>query len=109
MRDRLELLKRLLSPGGTIWVHLDDNEVHYLKVVMDEIFGRANFVTSVMWRAADSSNNDAKKFSVDHNVILVYSAEAGWVSYPLTRTEEANEQFSKPDNDPRGPWFMGNL
>jgi adenine-specific DNA-methyltransferase len=109
MRDRLEILRRLLSSDGTIWVHLDDNEVHYLKVVMDEIFGRANFVTSVMWRAADSSNNDAKKFSVDHNVILVYSSQPGWVSYPLPRTEEANEHYSNPDNDPRGPWFTGNL
>jgi adenine-specific DNA-methyltransferase len=109
MRDRLELLKKLLSPTGTIWVHLDDNEVHYLRVVLDELFGRSNFVTSVAWRAADSSNNDSTKFSVDHNIILVYSANSGWKSKPLPRTEEANAHYSNPDNDPKGPWFMGNL
>lgn len=109
MRDRLELLKRLLRPDGTIWVHLDDNEVHYLRVLMDEIFGRHNFITSVCWRAADSSNNDAKQFSVDHNIILIYSAEPGWRSYTLPRTEEANAHYSNPDNDPKGPWFAGNL
>ena len=109
MRDRLELLRRLLAPEGTLWVHLDDNEVHYLKVVMDGIFGRQCFVTSVAWRAADSSNNDAKQFSVDHNTILVYSREPGWLSYALPRTEESNAHYSNPDNDPRGPWFMGNV
>lgn len=109
MRDRLEILKRLLSPDGTIWVHLDDNEAHYLKIVMDEIFGRNNFVSTVVWRAADSSNNDSTQFSIDHNIILVYSAQPGWKSYPLPRTEEANAHYSNPDNDPRGPWFSGNL
>jgi len=109
MRDRLELLKRLLSPDGSLWVHVDDNEVHYLRVALDEIFGRANFVTSVAWRAADSSNNDATQFSIDHNTILVYSATPDWQSVPLPRTEEANAHYSNPDDDPRGPWFMGNL
>ena len=109
MRDRIELLRELLTPDGTLWVHLDDNEVHYLKVVMDEIFGRKCFVASVAWRAADSSNNDAKQFSIDHNSILVYSREPGWLSYALTRTEESNAHYSNPDNDPRGPWFPGNV
>jgi adenine-specific DNA-methyltransferase len=109
MRDRIELLKRLLSPDGSIWVHLDDNEVHYLRVALDEVFGRSNFVTSVVWRAADSSNNDATQFSIDHNTILVYSANPNWRSIPLPRNEEANAHYSNPDDDPRGPWFMGNL
>jgi len=109
LRDRIELLRRLLSPDGTLWVHLDDNEVHYLKVVMDDIFGRQCFVSSVAWRAADSSNNDAKQFSVDHNTILVYSREPGWLSHALPRTAESNAHYSNPDDDPRGPWFMGNV
>lgn len=109
MRDRLELLRRLLTPDGTIWVHLDDNEVHYLKVMMDDLFGRRCFISSVAWRAADSSNNDAKQFSIDHNTILVYSREPGWLSYSLPRTEESNAHYSNPDNDPRGPWFAGNV
>jgi adenine-specific DNA-methyltransferase len=109
MRDRLELLRRLLTPDGTIWVHLDDNEVHYLKVMMDDLFGRRCFISSVAWRAADSSNNDAKQFSIDHNTILAYSREPGWLSYSLPRTDESNAHYSNPDNDPRGPWFMGNV
>ena len=109
MRDRVELLKRLLSPDGSLWVHLDDNEVHYMKVLLDEVFGRRNFITSVAWRAADSSNNDATQFSIDHNSILVYAAQPGWKSIPLPRTEESNAHYSNPDNDPRGPWFSGNL
>lgn len=109
MRDRIESLRRLLSPDGSLWVHLDDNEVHYMKVVMDEIFGRQCFVTSVVWRAADSSNNDAKQFSLDHNTILVYSREPGWLSRALPRTDAANAHYKNPDNDPRGPWFMGNV
>ncbi len=109
MRDRAALLKKFLSPEGTIWIHLDDNEVHYFKVVLDEAFGRQNFVTSVAWRAADSSNNDATQFSIDHNSILVYSAQPGWKSNRLPRTEETNAHYANPDNDPRGPWFSGNL
>lgn len=109
MVSRLDLLKRLLHPDGTIWVHLDDNEVHYMRVAMDEIFGRDCFVSSVIWRAADSSNNDAKQFSVDHNTILVYSKRPGWLANLLPRTENANAHYKNPDNDPRGPWFQGNL
>ena len=70
MRDRFLILRRLLSSTGTLWVHLDDNEVHYCRVLLDEIMGRKNFVSSIIWRAADSSNNDATQFSVDHNTIL---------------------------------------
>jgi adenine-specific DNA-methyltransferase len=109
MSARIKILSNLLEPQGTIWVHLDDNEVHYLRVLMDEIFGRQNFVSSVVWRAADSSNNDSKQFSVDHNVILVYSREPSWISNELPRSDAANKHYKNPDNDPRGPWFQGNL
>jgi adenine-specific DNA-methyltransferase len=109
MQNRLEVLRHLLSEDGTIWVFLDDNEVHYLKILMDELFGRSNFVVSISWRSADSSNNDAKQFSIDHNTILVYSKNPGWLSKPLPRTEETNAHYSNPDNDPEGPWFPGNL
>ncbi|MDF2433169.1 MAG: adenine-specific DNA-methyltransferase [Mucilaginibacter sp.] len=109
MHDRLKILHKLLSNDGTIWIAIDDNEVHYLKVMCDEIFGRANFVTGVAWRSADSSNNDSKKFSIDHNTILVYSKNPDWLSYQLDRTEDANAHYKNPDNDPLGPWFPGNL
>ena len=109
MRDRLEIIRKLLSEDGSLWITIDDNEAHYLKVMCDEIFGRTCFVASVVWRSADSSNNDSKQFSIDHNHILVYSSSTGWRSNPLERTEESNAHYSNPDDDPRGPWFSGNI
>ncbi|RUQ41003.1 MAG: site-specific DNA-methyltransferase, partial [Candidatus Competibacteraceae bacterium] len=73
MYPRLELLRKLLSEDGSIWVSIDDNEGHYLKVIMDEIFGRKNFVSNIIWEKADSQRNSAKQFSSDHDHILVYS------------------------------------
>jgi hypothetical protein len=78
MLPRLQLLRELLSEDGSIWVTIDDNEGHYLKVLMDEVFGRRNFV----------ANNDAKTFSVDHNQVLVYSRDPGW----LTNKSDADPQ-----------------
>ena len=64
MFARLRVLYNLLSEDGTIWIALDDNEVHYCKVLCDEIFGRNNFIQSVVWRSSDNSNNDSKQFSI---------------------------------------------
>lgn len=108
MRDRLVLLRELLSDDGSIWISLDDNEVFYLKVLMDEIFSRKCFVGTVIWRSSDNSNNDSKQFSVDHNYILVYSKNEGWETKKLERNEQQQSHYSNPDNDPRGPWFDGN-
>ncbi|ATW71316.1 site-specific DNA-methyltransferase [Moraxella osloensis] len=107
MRDRLEIIKRLLADDGSLWITIDDNEAHYLKVMCDEIFGRENFVANVIWRSSDNSNNDAKTFSIDHNHILVFSKESGWLSNKLD-AEEKRSHFKNPDNDPRGAWFDGN-
>src|ERR1022692_612906 len=60
IRDRLELIHKLLADNGSLWITIDDNEAHYLKVLCDEIFGRDCFVTSIVWRSTDNSNNDAK-------------------------------------------------
>ena len=109
MRTRLEILWKLLDSDGTIWICIDDNECHYLKIMCDEIYGRGNFVTSIAWRSADSSNNDSKKFSIDYNTILVYSKDSNWLSYPLPRTAASNAHYKNPDNDPKGPWCPGNL
>ncbi len=107
MLPRLQLLRELLAEDGSIWVTIDDNEGHYLKVLMDEVFGRQNFVANVVWRSSDNSNNDAKTFSVDHNQVLVYSAAPGWLTNKLDAVEKRSH-FKNPDNDPRGPWFDGN-
>lgn len=73
MYPRLVLLRDLLAEDGSIWVSIDDNEGHYLKVLMDEVFHRANFVTTVIWQKADSPRNSARQFSSDHDYIYVYS------------------------------------
>ncbi len=107
MYPRLELLRKLLSEDGSIWVSIDDNEGHYLKVIMDEIFGRKNFVSNIIWEKADSPRNSAKQFSSDHDHILVYSKVPEWQPRKLPRTEEANSIYSNPDDDERGPWLPG--
>lgn len=107
MWPRLVLLRELLAEDGSIWVSIDDREAHYLRVLMDETFGRINFLSNVIWRSSDNSNNDAKTFSVDHNHILVYSRKTGWLSNKLDAVEKRSH-FKNPDNDPRGAWFDGN-
>jgi adenine-specific DNA-methyltransferase len=107
MRDRLEILRRLLANDGSLWIVIDDNEAHYLKVLCDETFGRANFVSNVIWEKADSPRNSARQFSTDHDHILVFSKNPDWVPSRLARTEQANAIYSNPDNDPRGPWLPG--
>ena len=107
MSSRLKILRNLLSDDGSIWIIIDDNEGHYLKVLCDEIFGRNCFVSTVIWRSTDNSNNNAKTFSMDHNYILVYSKQPGWQPVFLNDPSK-RKHFKNPDNDPRGPWFDGN-
>ena len=107
IRDRLVQIKRLLGPDGSVWVHLDDWEAPYARVVMDEIFGRENFVGTVVWEKADSPRNSARQFSADQDYIFVYSKDPEWVPYRLPRTAAANSIYSNPDSDPRGPWLPG--
>lgn len=107
MRDRLEIIRNLLSDEGSLWITIDDNEAHYLKIICDEIFGRSNFVANVIWRSSDNSNNDAKTFSSDHNHLLVFSKKNDWLTKKLD-AEEKRTHFKNPDNDPKGPWFDGN-
>jgi adenine-specific DNA-methyltransferase len=104
---RLVLLRELLSEDGSIWVSIDDNEGHYLKVIMDEVFGRENFVDTVIWEKADSPRNSARQLSSDHDYILVYATNENWSPTRLPRTEAANSIYANPDNDERGPWLPG--
>lgn len=107
IRDRIELLKNLLADDGSIWIVLDDVEAHYFKVMCDEIFGRNCFVSCIVWRHSDNSNNNALTFSQDHNYIFVYSKKPGW-SPNFLNDPEKRKHFKNPDNDPRGPYFDGN-
>ncbi len=87
MRDRLEILRRLLTDDGSIWVNLDDNEGHYCKVLMDEIFGRINFVTNVIWWKKSSPQSNAVWLSESHDHILVFAKNKElWRPGKLERT-----------------------
>ncbi|WP_109860526.1 site-specific DNA-methyltransferase [Aggregatibacter aphrophilus] len=110
MRDRLEIIKRLLADDGSLWITIDDNEAHYLKVLCDEIFGRGNFVASVIWRKNYAPKSSAKHFSVDHDYILIYAKnEESWIPNPMPRSAKQDKAYKNPDNDPRGPWRPNNL
>jgi adenine-specific DNA-methyltransferase len=110
MRDRLELLRRMLRNDGSIWVNIDDNEGHYLKVLMDEIFGRSNFVATVIWQKLHARNNSAQYLSADHEFILVYAREIDrWRRNKVGRTEASDADFWNPDNDTRGEWRRSDL
>jgi adenine-specific DNA-methyltransferase len=107
MRDRVQLLRNLLSDDGSLWVVLNDEEGHYFKVACDEIFGRSCFVATIVWKHSDNSNNNVKQFSEDHNYIIVYSKKPGWTPNFLNDLSK-RKHFKNPDSDPRGPWFDGN-
>lgn len=106
MRDRLELIRRLMSDDGSLWITIDDNEAHYLKVLCDEIFGRTNFVASVVWEKRTSREN-RRVFSFNHDHLLVIAKERARFEAarnPLGVNEEVLSRYRNPDNDPRGPW-----
>ncbi|HEY0779907.1 MAG TPA: site-specific DNA-methyltransferase [Gemmatirosa sp.] len=110
MRDRLELLKRLLSEDGSIWITLDDNEHAYCKVLCDEVFGRPNFVASVIWQKVFAPKSSARHFSIEHDNVLVYAKGIEqWHRNLLPRTSTQDDRYKNPDNDPRGPWASDNL
>ena len=105
MYPRLELLRELLSEDGSIWVTIDDNEAHYLKVIMDEVFGRRNFVANVVWQKKYTVANDAKWFSVNHDHNLSYAKnKEKWLPNKLERTNQMDKAYKNPDNHTKGPW-----
>ena len=109
MRDRLEIIKRLLSSDGSLWIAIDDNEGHYLKVLCDEVFGRQAFVSSMVWENFYGRSN-AAAISPAHNYVLLYSSMGqDWkkVRNLLPRGEEGASKYKNPDNDLRGPWRLG--
>ncbi|MHB8387546.1 DNA methyltransferase [Metallibacterium sp.] len=110
MWPRLVLLRELLSERGSIWITLDDNEVHRARMVLDEIFGEENFVATCIWHKMDSPKNTAEFFSEDHDYLLVYAKKKSeWGLNLLPRSEEMLARYRNPDNDPRGPWLLSDL
>jgi adenine-specific DNA-methyltransferase len=110
MRDRLQQIRELLAPDGSVWVHVDDSEQAYLRVMMDELFGRQNFIATVVWQKVHAPKSSAKDFSSDHDYLLVYAQDAEqWARNALPRTEWTNREFWNPDDDERGLWRRSDL
>ncbi len=109
MWPRLELLRELLAEDGSIWVNIDDREGHYLKVMMDEVFGRGNFVANFVWEKDKGGRGDAD-VSLSHDHILLFAKSRKLWSATrnlIERTAVQAGRFRNPDNDPRGPWRQG--
>ena len=106
MWPRLELLRDLLAEDGSIWVSIDDNEGHYLKVIMDEVFGRKNFVANVLWQKMHTRENRTDVSAVHDHVILFARNRDVWkeTRNVLPASESQLDRFTNPDNDPRGSW-----
>ena len=105
MRDRLEIIRRLLAEDGSLWITIDDNEAHYLKVLCDEVFGRSNFVANVVWQKAYAPRSNASLISDSHDHVLVFAKAKPNLKFNLLgRSAEQTAKYKNPDNDPRGPW-----
>ena len=110
MYPRLKLAHALLATDGAIFISIADHEIHNLRQIMDEIFGPENFIANVIWHKMDSPKNSAAHLSEDHDYIVVYAKNSDeWRPCPLPRTEEMVARYKNPDNDPRGPWLLGDL
>ena len=108
IKERLIILRNLLANDGSIWISIDDDEQAYLKVLMDEVFGRQNFVNNVIWEKKFSPSNDAKWLSDSHDFVMVYAKNKNtWRPNLLPRSEDMNSRYKNHDNDPRGAWTSG--
>ena len=104
IRDRLEIIRKLLTDDGSLWITIDDNEAHYLKVLCDEIFGRINFVRHITWQKKYSVSNNYKGIaSITDHLFLFQKSESFKIKL-LPRSDEASSRYANPDNDFRGPW-----
>ena len=110
MLPRLFLARNLLRDDGVIFVHIDDNEVHNLRLLMNEIFGEENFIGQLVWERAYAPKNDAKYISSSHDYVLLYTKSIlEFQIGRLPRTEEANARYQNIDNDPRGVWKSSDM
>ena len=111
MRDRLEILYNLLIQNGSIWISIDADESHYLKVLCDEVFGRRNFVDEVIWQRSYAPINLKKTLSRSHDTILVYAKERTdkFELNKIPRSDKQRDLYKNYDNDPRGDWKSDNL
>ena len=110
MYSRLKLARNLLADDGVIFISIDDTEASNLKKICDEIYGSSNFLAQIIWERAFSPINLKKHFSESHDFIIAYSVDKEKaLSYGLERSEEADDRYKNPDNDPRGVWQSDNF
>ena len=110
MLPRLKLLRELLRDDGAIFVSIDDNEVHHLRCLMDEVFGEDNFLASVIWQKVFAPKNTAKYFSEDHDYVIAYARHIeAWQPNLIERDQQAIKRYRNPDDDPRGAWSSSDL
>jgi adenine-specific DNA-methyltransferase len=110
-RRHAEHIRSLLTADGSLWMHLDDREMHYAKVMLDEVFGRKNYVGTIVWQKSVSRENRTD-LSTIHEYILVYAKNKQVWSRSrnkLAATDEQLARYKNPDNDPRGPWTSGDM
>ena len=109
MYPRLFLARQLLRGDGVIFISIDDNEVHNLRAMMNEIFGEENFVANIVWQKKYAVSSDAKGIPPMHDHVIVYQKSSAFIPNLLPRTEKQNQAYTNPDNDPRGLWKSGDL
>jgi len=108
MYPRLSLLKDFLREDGAIFISIDDDEGHYLKALGDEIFGRDNFINTIIWHKKHTRSNDARYLSDNHDFILIFAKnKLQWKRNLLPRPDKSEKGYTNPDNDPRGVWASG--
>lgn len=109
MYSRLLIARQLLKEDGVIFISIDDNEVHHLRKLCDEVFGEDNFLGNVIWKHTEQSKNDEKYFSRQFNYLMVYRKSEKIECFRFPRTKDDNLNYSNPDNDPEGDWRSGDV
>ncbi|MDF2441530.1 MAG: adenine-specific DNA-methyltransferase, partial [Abditibacteriota bacterium] len=110
MYPRLVLLRQMLREDGAIFISIDDNEVHHLRALCDEIFGSRNFVANIIWQKNYAPKGSARHFSESHDHILIYAKDAIiWERNLVPRSDKQDKLYKNPDKDPRGLWRPNNL
>ena len=104
MYSRLLVARNLLKPTGVIFISMDDHEIHHLRKICDEIFGEENFLVNIIWEKRLTRSNNSKLFGTNTEHVLCYRKSQELVNIKEPRTDSANEIYSNPDNDERGPW-----
>jgi hypothetical protein len=108
MQEHLRLVRDLLAPDGSVWVHVDDHQLADCHVLMNKVYGRSNFIATVV--VPTPARNDSRHFTVNHDYLLVFTEDAStWQPNALPRTAESEPSYRNPDNDPRGPWRTADL